>query len=114
VIAEPPEADGIEAELRRCLEGRIEIVRSHAAVVEGNPLGVSKGKALRWLADRIGIPQAQTMAIGDRDNDASMIAWAGIGVAMAGGSPAARSAADWTAPTLAEDGAAQAIERFVL
>ena len=113
-IAEPPEADRIEAELRRCLAGRIQIVRSHAAVVEGNPLGVSKGEALRQLAEHVGVLQAETMAIGDQDNDAPMIAWAGVGVAMAGGSMAARSVADWIAPTLAEDGAAHAIERYIL
>ena len=113
-IAEPPEADRIEAEARLRFGGRMEVVRSHPVVVEGSPLGVSKGDALRWLADHLGIPQAEIMAIGDQDNDVPMIAWAGVGVAMGGGSPAAIAAAGWIAPPLAEDGAAVAIERFVL
>jgi hydroxymethylpyrimidine pyrophosphatase-like HAD family hydrolase len=54
------------------------------------------------------------MAVGDQDNDASMIAWAGLGVAMGNGSPAVKAIADWVAPPLAEDGAAVAIERFIL
>jgi len=114
LTAEPAEADRIEAEMRRHFEGRMEVVRSHAMFVEGNPLGVSKEDALRRLAIHLGIPQAQVMAIGDQGNDAGMIAWAGVGVAMGDGSPAAKAVADWVAPPLAEDGAAVAIERFVL
>ena len=114
VVAEPPEADRIEEELQRCFGGRMEVVRSHAMFVEGNPPGVSKGDALRRLAAHLNIPQAQVMAMGDQGNDAAMIAWAGVGVAMGDGSPAAKAVADWIAPPLAEDGAAVAIERFVL
>jgi hydroxymethylpyrimidine pyrophosphatase-like HAD family hydrolase len=54
------------------------------------------------------------MAIGDEGNDATMIAWAGLGVVMANGNPITQANADWIAPTIDEDGAAVAIERFVL
>jgi len=114
VFVEPHEADRIETELRQRFEGRMELTRSHALIVEGNPPGVSKGDALRRLAAHLGVPQAQVMAVGDQDNDASMIAWAGLGVAMGNGSPATKAAADWIAPPVTEDGAAVAIERFVL
>jgi len=114
LVAEPPEADRIEMELRHHFEGRMEVVRSHAMFVEGNPLGVSKGDALRRLAAHMDVPQAQVLAVGDQGNDATMIAWAGVGVAMGNGSPASKAVADWIAPPLTEDGAAVAIERFVL
>ena len=112
--AEPAEADRIEAQMRRRFAGRMEVVRSHEMFVEGNPPGVSKGDALRRLAAHLDVPQAQVMAVGDQGNDAPMIAWAGVGVAMGNASPAAKAVADWIAPPLAEDGAAVAIERFVL
>jgi hypothetical protein len=114
VFVEPHEAVQIEAELRQIFGGRMEVVRSHPLLVEGNPLGVSKGNALRRLAAHLSVPQAQVMALGDHDNDASMLAWAGVGVAMGDGSPGVKAVADWIAPPLAEDGAAVAIERFVL
>ena len=114
LVAEPAEADRIEAELRQRFDGRIAIVRSHAVVVEGSPLNATKGNALRWVAQHLGIAQADTMAIGDQDNDASMVAWAGVGVAMGNGSPACRAAADWVAPSFSQHGAAVAIERFIL
>jgi hydroxymethylpyrimidine pyrophosphatase-like HAD family hydrolase len=53
------------------------------------------------------------MAIGDQDNDVAMIAWAGLGIAMGNGSQAARKAADWIAPPLADHGVAAAIEHFL-
>jgi Cof subfamily protein (haloacid dehalogenase superfamily) len=114
VFVEPSEADGVETELRQAFRGRLEVTRSHALIIEGNPPGVSKGDALRRLAAHLGIPQAEVMAVGDQDNDTSMIAWAGVGVAMDNGSPAVKAVADWIAPPLAEDGAAVAIERFIL
>ncbi len=113
-IAEPPQADQIEAALALRLDGRLAVVRSHAIVVEGYPLGVSKGDALARLAAHLGIRQAEVMAVGDHDNDTSMIAWAGVGVAMGNASPSARAVADWLAPPVAEDGAAAAIEHFIL
>jgi hypothetical protein len=113
-VADRPEADQIEAAVRRRFGGQMEVVRSHANFVEANPLGVSKGDALRRLADHLGVPQARVMAIGDQGNDVPMLAWAGVSVAMGNGSPAAKAAADWVAPPFSENGAAVAIQRFIL
>ncbi len=113
-VAEPEQADRIEAQTRQRFDGQMEVVRSHAMFVEGNPLGVSKGDALRRLAAHLSIPQAQVMAIGDQGNDIPMIAWAGVGVAMGNASSAAKAVADWVAPPLTKEGAAVAIRRFVL
>jgi len=114
IVAYPPEADRIEVEVRDRFADRMEIVRSHELFVEGNPQGVSKGDALRRLAAHLDVPQAEVMAVGDQGNDATMIAWAGVGVVMGDGSPVVQAVADWVAPPLAEDGAAVAIERFIL
>ncbi len=113
-IADPPEADRIEAAMRRRFDGQMEIVRSHANFVEGNPLGVSKGAALRRLADHLSIPQERVMAVGDQGNDVPMLTWASVAVAMGNASVTARRAADWIAPPFSEHGAAVAIERFIL
>ena len=74
----------------------------------------SKGNALTALAARLDIPLAQVFAIGDGINDVSMLPIAGLGVAMANGDAATREVARSIAPSNAEDGAAQAIERYVL
>jgi hydroxymethylpyrimidine pyrophosphatase-like HAD family hydrolase len=78
------------------------------------PPGLTKAVGLGWLAEQLGVPREAVLAVGDNDNDAPMLAWAGVGVAMGEASPAARAAADWIAPSVADDGAAVAIEKYVL
>lgn len=113
-IIEPPDAGAILSALGRLVGARASVVQSHARFIEVNPLGATKGAGLAWLAQHLSIPRERVMAIGDQDNDASMIEWAGVGVAMGNGSPAAQAVADWIAPPIHEDGAAVAIEWFIL
>jgi Cof subfamily protein (haloacid dehalogenase superfamily) len=114
IIAEPEKAGDIVSELRERFAGRLRIVRSHRNFVEGNPLDASKGQALAYLAARLGIPQSQTAAIGDNDNDADMVAWAGLGMAMGNAHPDLKAIADVILPPVEKDGAAVAIEKYVL
>lgn len=41
-----------------------------------------KGNALRALADRLGVSYSDTIAVGDSDNDATMLSAAGLGLAV--------------------------------
>ena len=54
------------------------------------------------------------MAIGDQGNDISMIQHAGIGIAMGNAPDEVKELANYVAPPIGSDGAAEAIERFVL
>lgn len=79
------------------------------------PLGVNKGNAVGWMCQKLGIDIADSIAAGDADNDLSMIQVAGVGVAMANGSPAVRSAADYvTLHDNNHDGIAEVICKFLL
>lgn len=71
--------------------------------------GVDKGLGLRELAAHLGLDRSQVMAIGDGGNDAAMLRYAGLGVAMGNASPEAKAAADRITAANDEDGAAQAI-----
>ena len=42
----------------------------------------NKGNGLQWLAGHLGISMEQVMALGDSDNDITMLRMAGLGVAM--------------------------------
>ena len=110
----PEDQQKIMSELYQVFNDQIRIVPSHPYLIEGVPAGVSKGSGLAWLADYYQISQAEVMAMGDNDNDVPMIEWAGLGVAAGNASLAAKAVADWIAPSVAEDGAAVAIERFML
>lgn len=113
-VDDPARRDWLEAEMNAEFGDELTIVGSHALVIEGLPKGVSKGRAVAWLAGERGVPAAQVLAMGDNDNDVSMIRWAGIGVAVADGSVRSKAAADWIAPGQQDDGVAAAIRRFIL
>jgi hypothetical protein len=118
-------AEMIEAErrLRECsFAGQFECVRTaypgnDLSILDLLPKGVSKSSALARLAQRLGIEQAETMAIGDNWNDETMLDWAGTGVLMGNASEELRSIAPargWLiGPTNAEDGVAIVLERAV-
>ncbi len=111
------ERDALAAELRASFDkelAQITVVPSHPILVEGLPRGMSKAVGLAWLAQHLDIAPGEVMAVGDNDNDAEMLRWAGLGVAMGDGSRAALAAANETVPPVAADGAAIALERFVL
>ncbi|MFZ5351903.1 MAG: Cof-type HAD-IIB family hydrolase [Bacillota bacterium] len=76
--------------------------------------GVTKGNAVKILSEIYGIQREQVMAIGDNENDISMIEFAGLGVAMGNGVDGIKQAADYVTGEFDKDGVAQAIEKFVL
>jgi hydroxymethylpyrimidine pyrophosphatase-like HAD family hydrolase len=85
----------------------------HNAVSFASP-EASKGNALRWLAAMRGLPIEATMAVGDYENDVSLIAAAGFGVAMGNAVDAVKKAARAVVSDCEHDGVAEAIERWVL
>lgn len=107
-------ANQLEGELRSLVSGRYQVMRSHAWFVEGLGAGVSKGDAASRLAAQLEVTRANVMAIGDSGNDAAMVEWAGLGVAMGNASPDVKALAGVIAPTVDQDGAAWAIERYAL
>jgi Cof subfamily protein (haloacid dehalogenase superfamily) len=74
----------------------------------------TKGHALRELTAMLQIPLAQTMVLGDHDNDVAMLEIAGIGVAMAGASQPALAAAHYRARAHHASGVAQALSCLAL
>ena len=93
---------------------RIELVGSLKYNIEINAAGVNKGKGLIKLGELLGICREEIMACGDGDNDVEMLREAGFGVAMENAEEEVKRAADYITETNDEDGAAKAIERFVL
>ena len=78
--------------------GQLEVLISDPEYVEFMARGVSKAIGLAAVAAHYAIPQAQTLAFGDGNNDVTMIAWAGVGVAMDHARPSAQQVADLIAP----------------
>lgn len=64
----------------------------------------NKGDAVRRLAERLGIPLADTIAFGDSMNDYEMIVTAGTGICMGNGSPRLKAVADEVCGDVDKDG----------
>lgn len=76
---------------------------------------LNKGNGLIQMADLLHIDIRNTVALGDEENDISMIRTAGIGCAMANGTKDARAAADYvTKLDNNHGGAAEVIQKFIL
>jgi Cof subfamily protein (haloacid dehalogenase superfamily) len=76
------------------------------------PEGVSKASALADVAERLGVAQADVLAIGDGRNDIEMLRWAGRGVAMGQAPLEVQMAADDVTETAAADGVALELARW--
>lgn len=113
VGAEPIDDAGL-SDLRARFAGRAAVTISHPRFLEFLAPGVSKADGVRRLARRAGVPMSQVLAIGDQYNDLEMLAAVGHGAAMPSAPRPVRAAARYVAPPLAEEGAAQLIERLVL
>lgn len=74
----------------------------------------TKGKGLLTICRHLGIDPAHTMALGDSGNDVPMLAVAGLGVAMGNAPDFVKAAARTVTLSNTEDGAAIAIEKYVL
>lgn len=90
------------------------LVSSLGYNIEVNASGVNKGATLVELGNMLGIGPEEIMACGDRDNDIEMLKAAGLGVAMGNAEDEVKAAADYITLSNEEEGAAKAIERFVL
>jgi Cof subfamily protein (haloacid dehalogenase superfamily) len=76
--------------------------------------GVTKGNAVKMLAKIYGIGREEIIAIGDNENDMSMIEYAGLGIAMGNAEESLKNVANHITAHYQEDGVAEAIERFIL
>ncbi len=101
------------AALQRRFGDGVHMSRSHQYLVEGTAPKANKGHGLLWLTERLGIDPERVLAIGDNENDIPMLRVAGQAICMGQATEVVRAEADWIAPTLDEDGAAVALERYL-
>lgn len=85
-------------------------VKSSPWYYELLPKNASKGEGLLQLADICGIDRKCTVAVGDNENDISMIKNAGTGIAVANAVKSVKSEADYTTADNNSDAIATVIE----
>lgn len=82
--------------------------------LEINSEDCSKGHGLAGLCRALGIEREETAAMGDNGNDFEMLRFAGFPIAMENGTEEVKKIASAIAPPFDEDGAAKAIEKWIL
>ena len=114
MIDEPELIDAIIPQLPTSLTESFNIVKSAPFFLEVLNKKAHKGAAVQKLAEELGISQAEVMAIGDNENDLTMVEYAGLGVAMANATENVKQAADVITASNEEDGVAKVINDYVL
>lgn len=100
---------------RQYTPAELYLTTSVATFLEATNALVNKGTAVGYLAEELlGLQRANVMTIGDNFNDVEMLEYAGISVAMGNAPAEVKAIAQWVAPSVEEDGAAVAIEKFLL
>lgn len=86
---------------------------SSAGLLEVMASQVNKREALAFLTAQFGIDASEVIAFGDAHNDREMLAWAGLGVAMANAADEVKTAADLVTSSNDDDGVAAVLERWL-
>ncbi|MBN4056597.1 MAG: hydrolase Cof [Alkaliphilus sp.] len=73
---------------------------------------VSKGRALSIICDKYELKREEIIAIGDGQNDITMLEFAGVGVAMGNSSQEVKDKADYITATNDEEGIALVIDKY--
>ena len=102
--------------LRRELGGiqGIYVTSSSSRNLEINHVDADKGSALAWLSRNLDIPPENILAMGDNENDLSMLSFAGTAIVPANGTPVIRRIASAVVADCAQCGTAAYLEQNVL
>lgn len=102
------------AEMLQNAHADLVVTSSGPGNVEVTAPGVSKGTALQWLGERLGIEPAEMAAAGDSPNDLEMLSFVGLPVAMGNAEASVKTRAKVVTSDNNHDGIAAFIEQHLL
>lgn len=114
IITEPARVQEMLPLFSEKYAGRLQFTVSKPSYFEILAPGAGKGTAVRALAASLNVDLADVVAFGDANNDADMLAAAGLGVAVENAREVAKQAAKDTCPSNAEEGVARYLEKHFL
>ena len=95
---EPSAVQATRPHVEQEYKDRLTVLATDTENLEFSAVGADKARALAVVASFYGVSQGDTVAFGDGENDAPMLRWAGMSVAMDGGKPQAKDAAKLVSP----------------
>ena len=91
----------------------VSVTSSSPRLIEISDSRAGKGAALKRLAQMLSVAPEHIAAFGNGDNDADMLSFAGLGIAVANASEKCLAAADCICPENDANGVAQTIEKLL-
>jgi Cof subfamily protein (haloacid dehalogenase superfamily) len=107
-------AEALDEEAREYAISLTEYEHRDITLIDVTSPAATKGRALAWRAEQMGITADEVMAIGDNFNDLEMLEFAGTPVVMGNAVDALRTRGWHVTGGQDEGGLAQAIRRFVV
>jgi Cof subfamily protein (haloacid dehalogenase superfamily) len=107
-------AEALDEEAREYAISLTEYEHRDFSLIDVTSPAATKGRALAWRAEQMGITADEVMAIGDNFNDLEMLEFAGTPVVMGNAVDALRTRGWHVTGGQDEGGLAQAIRRFVV
>lgn len=96
-------------------QGILDTFFSSEILLEIVPVGISKGFAVQWMCDFLGIPIENSVSAGDAQNDIAMLEAAHVGAVMCNALPGiAEHGTYLTKADNNHDGVAEIIHKFIL
>ena len=96
-------------------EGKMDVCFSCYEYLEFMPAGINKGNAIRWMCDYMNIPLENTIAVGDAENDITMLKTAAVGAVMKNAGDDIKVCGNYiTEKDNNEGGVAEVIKKFML
>lgn len=114
VIGKREILEDVKREMESRFKGELELKYSLDCALEILSPEMDKSEGVKWVMEKFGIDQKETIAIGDGENDIGMIRHAALGIAMSNACDSLKKAADYITLSNSEDGVAHAVEKFVL
>lgn len=88
----------------------LSVVDREQGFYEIMPKGISKATGMQFLAQKLGIPMEDTVAVGDSSNDIPMLECAHTSIAMGNGVKAVLEMADYVTTDVTQDGIRNALK----
>lgn len=107
--------EGFRESMMEYCEGKMNVCFSNYEYLEFMPVGINKGNSIRWMSDFLNIPMENTIAVGDAENDITMIQTAAVGAVMKNASDEIKQYGNYiTEKNNNEGGVAEVIKKFML
>lgn len=114
MIDDTKRLDPIRERLHKKYSDRVNVTYSKPNFLEIYNVKASKGEAVKYISQYYGYRREDIIAIGDGENDISMLEYAGVGVAMGNSSKKVKERSDYVTYSNNKNGVAHALRRIIL